>query len=308
MKTATTLLVLALAGFANAGLFPAISKVKPLEAKNFKKALKDERAAVIAFVAPWCGHCQRLVPEMSKAAASMDPLVPFYAVDCDADANKQLCGSQGVKGFPTVKMFPRGLKLPPQDFQDERTASKIFQWAQRSIPAKITRVKKPWGITKWKNDNTAKPRAILLNKSNKLPLLWKVLANKYTDKIAFANVRDPKGRTSKALGFPPQAEEAKKESRVVVYASDGSDSVLYSGSLKYEALNSFLETLAKGDLDPAAHISGDAKLAKEGERENEEARERGETFDDEEATEEKRHVDSEKKAKKSKKGRSEDEL
>ena len=43
-------------------------------------------------------------------------------------------------------------------------------------------------------------------------MLWKVLANKYGDKIAFANNRDHKGRTSKALGFEPGP---KAESKVM---------------------------------------------------------------------------------------------
>jgi len=51
-----------------------------------------------------------------------------------------------------LQIFPRGLKLPPQDFQMERNSANLVSWTQRSIPAKITRVKKPWGITKWKFD------------------------------------------------------------------------------------------------------------------------------------------------------------
>ena len=31
-------------------------------------------------------------------------MVPVYAVNCDEEENKPLCGMQGVKGFPTVKV------------------------------------------------------------------------------------------------------------------------------------------------------------------------------------------------------------
>lgn len=31
-------------------------------------------------------------------------MVPFYAVDCDEQKNKPICGEQGIKGFPTVKV------------------------------------------------------------------------------------------------------------------------------------------------------------------------------------------------------------
>ena len=49
-------------------------------------------------------HCQRLVPEYSKAAESLNPLISSYAVDCDEEANKRLCHEQDVKGFPTMKV------------------------------------------------------------------------------------------------------------------------------------------------------------------------------------------------------------
>ena len=39
-------------------------------------------------------HCQKLAPELNKVATGMDPLVPFYAVDCDAESNKPLCAQQ----------------------------------------------------------------------------------------------------------------------------------------------------------------------------------------------------------------------
>lgn len=45
-----------------------------------------------------------MVPEYSKAALGLHPLLPLYAVDCDANENKRLCADQGVKGFPTVKV------------------------------------------------------------------------------------------------------------------------------------------------------------------------------------------------------------
>jgi len=114
--------------------------------------MKEPRASVVAFVAPWCGHCQRLAPDYLKVAAGMDPLVPFYAVDCDAADNKQLCASQGVKGFPTVKMFPKGSKAAPMEFTRERDAKNLFYWVSRSIPAKIDKPKKAEGLSKWKFD------------------------------------------------------------------------------------------------------------------------------------------------------------
>ena len=97
---------------ASAAIFPKDSQVKMIDAKGFKKAMKQnvssrhnphniksnrnsgQETSVVAFVAPWCGHCQRMAPEYSNAAKSLAPMVPLYAVDCDEESNKRLCAEQ----------------------------------------------------------------------------------------------------------------------------------------------------------------------------------------------------------------------
>lgn len=44
-----------------------------------------------------------MTPEFSKAAKSLAPLIPFYAVDCDDDGNKALCAEQVRQGVSTVE-------------------------------------------------------------------------------------------------------------------------------------------------------------------------------------------------------------
>lgn len=48
-----------------------------------------------------------------------------------------------------------------------------------------------------------------MNKSNKMPLLWSTLANKYADDIAFFNHRDRRGKSSVELGFEKGGDEPK---------------------------------------------------------------------------------------------------
>jgi hypothetical protein len=42
-----------------------------------------------------------MAPEYSKAALGLYPLIPAYAVDCDAEKNKQLCAEQVSLGAPS---------------------------------------------------------------------------------------------------------------------------------------------------------------------------------------------------------------
>lgn len=51
-----------------------------------------------------------LAPEWNKAADNLRGLVKVAAIDCDAEANKGVCGYYEIKGFPTIKIFPPELK------------------------------------------------------------------------------------------------------------------------------------------------------------------------------------------------------
>lgn len=68
---------------------------------------KTQDPTLVTFYAPWCGHCQRLSPAYAKAASNLAGIAgQFSAIDCDNDTNKQICGQHGIKGFPTIKLFP----------------------------------------------------------------------------------------------------------------------------------------------------------------------------------------------------------
>ncbi|EFI27320.1 disulfide isomerase [Coprinopsis cinerea okayama7 len=246
MLLTNALIALALTpSLVSAALFPRDSKVKSLDEKGFRKAMEKPETSVVAFVAPWCGHCQRLVPELSKAASSLAPLVPTYAVDCDDDKNKRLCAEQGVKGFPTIKIFPRGKHLNPIPYESERSASAIFKAASLRIANPPKKLYKAAEIQPWVEKSTKKPRALLLTKDSKVPLLWKVLSNKYSGKLDLGTHRDEKGEAASALGV----SEGGKGSKVLIYAAGSTDPVLYEGATKMEALSKFFDSVLDGSAD-----------------------------------------------------------
>ncbi|KAF6753396.1 disulfide isomerase [Ephemerocybe angulata] len=247
MVLPSSLLMLALSPLlAQAALFPKSSKVKMLDAKGFKKAMEINGTSLVAFVAPWCGHCQRMVPEYSKAAESLHPLIPAYAVDCDEESNKRLCSEQGVKGFPTVKLFPRGKHLAPMPYEGERTASGFFKYASLRVPNGPDKIMKPADIKPWIAKHKQADRALLLTKDSKVPLLWKVLASKYHGKLRFGTHRDDKGLASAEVGL--ELGESKG-SKVLIYSSGSQDPVLYEGKTKLAELTKFFDSILDGSAD-----------------------------------------------------------
>jgi len=85
---------------------------------NFQKeVIKSDNVWIVEFYAPWCGHCQRLVPDYTKAAKALKGVVKVGAVN--ADEHRSLGSQYGVQGFPTIKIF--GLnKNKPEDYQGGR--------------------------------------------------------------------------------------------------------------------------------------------------------------------------------------------
>jgi protein disulfide-isomerase A6 len=58
-------------------------------------------------------------------------MVPFYAVDCDAEENKPLCAKEGIKGFPTIKVSSR----QPRRSGQEEWRHELSNWICSGIPA-----------------------------------------------------------------------------------------------------------------------------------------------------------------------------
>ncbi|PCH44526.1 thioredoxin-like protein [Wolfiporia cocos MD-104 SS10] len=231
----------------HAALFPSGTQVKIIDEKGFKKAMKQNETSVVAFVAPWCGHCQRMAPEFSKAAEALSPMVPMYAVDCDQQSNKPLCSREGVQGFPTIKLYPRGGKSKPIGFESgQRTANQFFLWASRSIPHEVKRIDKAADVPRWAEENASKPRALLLSTGKDIPILWKAIGNKYKDQISFGILQDKSGKGSVKLGIEHSAD---KTSKVIVYPSGSSRFVRFDGRLKYRPLNEYFRAVADGSAE-----------------------------------------------------------
>jgi protein disulfide-isomerase A6 len=103
------------------------SRVIQLTSANFEaKVLQNPEVVVVAFTAPWCGHCTRLKPEWEQAAKQLHGQGAVLGW-VDATVESELATAYGVKGYPNIKVFPGGKKTKSDatDYQGERTASSI---------------------------------------------------------------------------------------------------------------------------------------------------------------------------------------
>eukprot|EP00282_Hemiselmis_andersenii_P008385 CAMPEP_0114140228 /NCGR_PEP_ID=MMETSP0043_2-20121206/17267_1 /TAXON_ID=464988 /ORGANISM="Hemiselmis andersenii, Strain CCMP644" /LENGTH=423 /DNA_ID=CAMNT_0001234297 /DNA_START=59 /DNA_END=1329 /DNA_ORIENTATION=- len=112
------------------------SAVVNLNESQFKeKVLNGKDEWLVAFVAPWCGHCKRLGPEWEDAAKQLQGEFKLGMVDATVETS--LAQRYGVNGYPTIKLFTPegGGKASPSDYQGGRTASDIVGYANSRLEA-----------------------------------------------------------------------------------------------------------------------------------------------------------------------------
>lgn len=89
----------------------------------------SEKDVLIAQVAEWCGHCNKLKPIYKKVAEELQKAgvnhIKFAIMD--ATENDAPEGYK-AKGFPTLHFFPAGKEQKGIDFDADRSSKGIIEW------------------------------------------------------------------------------------------------------------------------------------------------------------------------------------
>ena len=95
------------------------SAVIELTFDNFDSVVNEAELMMVEFYAPWCGHCKELAPEYEKAAAEL-ALAKIPLGKVDATKEPELRDKFSIKGYPTIKIFRKGM---PSDYSGARKAA-----------------------------------------------------------------------------------------------------------------------------------------------------------------------------------------
>lgn len=80
-----------------------------LDVTNFDDVVNGSKNVIVAFTAPWCGHCKNMKPAYEAVARAFinEPDVVVAQMQADAPENKDIAMRYDVRSFPTIKFFPK---------------------------------------------------------------------------------------------------------------------------------------------------------------------------------------------------------
>ena len=92
-----------------------------ITASSFRRVLAAHKVLVVNFHAPWCSHCRRLAPVFEHAADVLRAKLKakgrsrlaaaLATADCSLEENADLCASQRIQAFPTIRVYKIGSAL-----------------------------------------------------------------------------------------------------------------------------------------------------------------------------------------------------
>lgn len=242
------------------------TQVVKMDSETFSTTV-DKNHHFIMFYAPWCGHCSRLKPTWEELATNLQSdsnrKVVVAQVDCTVET--ELCSTQDVTGYPTLKLFVKGSNEPTR-YRGQRDLISLLSFINENLglqqdseneilnDAKVDKPAAATGATElteenfkeeiMKNDHFVKFFAPWCGHCQKLAPTWDTLATSVSQETAtIAKVDCTQHRTLcnefEVKGYP-----------TLLWIKDGKSVEKYQGSRTLEDLKSFVERMkgnAKSD-------------------------------------------------------------
>lgn len=108
--------------------------VRTIVGKNFKQVVLDsDDDVLVKFYAPWCGHCKKLAPIWDELAAELRDVKGLIIAKFDSTANE--VEGVDIRGYPTLKFYPKGQKNSPVDYDGGREIENIRDYLKEKSEA-----------------------------------------------------------------------------------------------------------------------------------------------------------------------------
>jgi protein disulfide-isomerase A1 len=112
--------------------------VKVVVAKTYDQIVNDpNKDVLVEFYAPWCGHCKALAPTYEELGTDLKGVESVVIAKIDATSN-DVSPKLGIRGFPTIKLFPANNKEQPIDYDGDRTKEDFLRFLKDNCSIKFS--------------------------------------------------------------------------------------------------------------------------------------------------------------------------
>ena len=132
-------------------IFPSKNNILILTPSTLDEALKKYKNLVIMMYAPWCPHCEELLPELEKAAKSKrinDMNLTFAKID--VYHYTLISKKYNIDGFPTVIFFVNGEQK--EIFNGGRDKESIIEWLYKRLINPVHKIETIDDINEYQNE------------------------------------------------------------------------------------------------------------------------------------------------------------
>jgi len=182
----------------------------------------------------------------------------------NGDDERELASAYGIKGFPTIKLFPsqltktpdgKGFHKVPEDYEGPRTAAAMANFAVGKLPNFVSKITSK-SIDSFLSTPENLAKVILFTNKKETSNLYKALAVDFHHQLVLGEVKDSEKEIVDNFGVT-------KFPTLIVQTVSG-EKIPFTGELKHDVLYSFLKPHAK-------EIAGKSKGNQSGEKKKEAA-------------------------------------
>jgi protein disulfide-isomerase A1 len=100
---------------------------------NFDSIVNDpSKDVLVKYYAPWCGHCKALAPTWDDLGSHASEISDLVIAKFDATANE--VEGLNIRGYPTLKFYPKGNK-DGIDYEGDRDVEAFKDWLMKNSSA-----------------------------------------------------------------------------------------------------------------------------------------------------------------------------
>lgn len=160
-----------------------VTEISSVNDWNSKIGQRSE-IVVVDFYSPTCQPCIDLKDHYIAVAKTFKGIVQIAAVNCQSGTGRQICQSQQISGYPTIRLFGDENKIVDFPTSQVKNSKNIGNWISNSIPDYTVKIDSKAKLTRFSESAGTKAVVILFSDKSQTPAMIKSLCRSFKTNIS----------------------------------------------------------------------------------------------------------------------------